>query len=264
MNKKLKIFLIICSYLAALFVGALFIIFINNIYHWWPKGGVFDFVVLGTYLGSIGSVGAIIAIWKTNRKQIQTQIRIQKQNVQILLASERLKVFNKYKKFIVYLISCNYSRINLIKKGEEEKQMVQNEEFVLQRIKQVFAQDYSVLTEELQNISVQISKKYGEMKKVYEYTVAHNGADGDFKDVVDQFLTNPTGFYKVESFKKVCDMCELKNTPINGIAERNHNFYQMYLEKKRSEDVFNNKYDQVIKMLEKELDIDFAPFQETK
>lgn len=58
---------------------------------WLPTGSQFSFDTLGVFLGAIGSVGAIFAIWLTTRKQLNEQKEMQKQNVQISIEQNELQ-----------------------------------------------------------------------------------------------------------------------------------------------------------------------------
>ncbi len=74
---------------------------------WMPKGSQFSFDTLGVFLGAVGSVGAIVAIWYTTRKQVNEQNKIQKQNVRIQLFEKRYEVYTKVVGFINSAISDN-------------------------------------------------------------------------------------------------------------------------------------------------------------
>lgn len=79
-----------------------------------PKGTLFSFDTLGVFLGAVGSVGAIFAIWFTTRKQVNEQNKIQKQNVRIQLFEKRYEVYKETEKYFIELMKNDYDSLYLL------------------------------------------------------------------------------------------------------------------------------------------------------
>lgn len=77
---------------------------------WLPKGTSFSLDTMGVFLGAIGSVGAIIIIWLSTKKQLAAQMEIQKQNIKLGLFEKRIKIYTHIKDLLNNILNESFKK----------------------------------------------------------------------------------------------------------------------------------------------------------
>lgn len=272
MNRWIKIVLKVLSYVFATILGGLIVCFANMIYNWWPLGGVFDFPTLGVYIGSVGTVGALFIIWFTNRKQVNTQIDIQKQNqkthkqnVGIQLFEVRKNVLSDFQKSVAIMRDNNYSQFTIevldMFVNENENQRY-NIDFKFSNIGYVFGKKYNDEVIKFVESAREVAKQI-ELFEEVEHEIlwqrdSNTGltprTDDEKLDIYRDLriaISNNEHLNASKSFKKISK----KNiiTLENYKGKITYDYYEELTNKKTLIIEFEKKYEEIYKSLENEL-----------
>lgn len=216
---------------------------------WMPKGSQFSFDTLGVFLGAIGSVGAIFAIWVTTRKQVIEQNKIQKQNVRIQLFEKRYEVYQEIECLFSELRRKRFSLISVIAAEDDDH----GYDLYFRKVKHLFGNELATQANDTLYLAGSINQKLSELKKIYNYIIENLDIDGEFK----KCMKNGSESIGVPDTPEALALCEKYSFDgVNlGYGLRNYNYYNVQNELTELVFKFGEDSHKLLKDIESELHI---------
>lgn len=182
--------------------------------------------------------------------------------VSILIAKKqnkekRFELYKLIKKYFEKIVNKNFSDIHQL----EELLLDNNNPFYdkieLSKAKYLFNKKTCKLIENLIKKCNDVTELRRCLDKLYDYIIIgsklHLSVKEDFKEVVQDYFGNK-GKYKESSLKSICDMCAIRKIKLCDDEElRDYNYYDLYKEKEKKINEFKSKFDELIKLMEKQL-----------